>query len=396
MSRNPHPSPNKNKSTRLQSIANLSDPHIPHIDIYAIPPWDDFHERYKNRLSINAITTDDNKDRKRLAKEHLELVRKLNTDSQYLLVYTDGSLKTEDGDRKVGSGWVGYLLAREVISGKLNLGGNNEVFDAELTGLARALDEAIPFALSRNVHHIHVFLDNQSAIQTLAGTPPLTSQCIALQIRDSINSFLNRDELNHLHISWIPGHSKINGNERADALAKEAASMPPTDNTTSTISYAYERHKSRSLLLEEWTSHWRSTLKANSLFSPADRLPPSLKPRKRFCEPKRAIYGRLIQCRTGHAFTGEYYSSFVPTETTSCSCGEHIQTREHILASCPTYEPTRDLLRAASEDLVTTDILGTVKGIEALTDFLMKTNAFKKSRNTDPSQANMPPSSAPE
>lgn len=205
-----------------------------------------------------------------------------------------------------------------------------------------------------------------------------------------------RDASNHLHISWIPGHSKINRNERADALAKEAASAPPTANTTTITSYAYERHKSRSLLLEEWTTHWHSTLKANSLFSPADRLPPSLKPRKHFCESKRAIYGRLIQCRTGHAFTGKYHSSFDPTETTSCSCGERIQTREHILASCPAYEPTRDLLRSASEDLVITDILGMVKGIEALADFLKETDAFKKSRNTDPSQANTPPSSAPE
>lgn len=152
----------------------------------------------------------------------------------------------------------------------------------------------------------------------------------------------------------------------------------------------------RKALLEEWTTHWRNTLRASSLFSPADRLPPSLRPREHFCESKRAIYGRLIQCRTGHAFTGEYYSSFVPTETTSCSCGERIQTREHILTSCPAYEPSRGLLRSASEDLVITDILGTVKGIEALTDFLKETDAFKKSRNTVSSQANTPPSSASE
>ncbi|KAI6156522.1 hypothetical protein EDD17DRAFT_1489038 [Pisolithus thermaeus] len=157
---------------------------------------------------------------------------------------------------------------------------------------------------------------------------------------------------------------------------------------TATTSYAYERHKSRLLLLEEWTMHWCSTLKANSLFSPADCLLPSLKPHNHFCESKRAIYRQLIQCQTGHAFTGEYYSSFVPTETTSCPCGEHIQTREHILTSCPTYKPTRNLLCSASEDLVITDILGMVKGIEALTNFLMKTDVFKKPRSTNPSQTN--------
>ncbi|KAI6122618.1 hypothetical protein EDD16DRAFT_1570072 [Pisolithus croceorrhizus] len=141
--------------------------------------------------------------------------------------------------------------------------------------------------------------------------------------------------------------------------------------------------------------HWSNTSKINSLFSPADRLPPSLKPRKHFCESRQAIYGRLIQCRTGHAFTGEYYSSFVPSETVSCPCGKRLQTREHILATYPTFESKRDMLRSASEDLVITDILGTEKGIKALSEFLQETNAFKKPR-TDPSHTNLRPSSPSE
>ncbi|KAI6123223.1 hypothetical protein EDD16DRAFT_685345 [Pisolithus croceorrhizus] len=131
--------------------------------------------------------------------------------------------------------------------------------------------------------------------------------------------------------------------------------------------------------------------KSKQLPLPADRIPPSLKPRKHFCESKRAIYGRLIQCRTGHAFTDKYYSSFVPTEIISCPCGEHI------LTSCPTFEPNCVTPRSALEDLViVTDILGTEKGIEALAEFLKETDAFKKSGRTDPSQTNLLPSSAPE
>ncbi|KAI6101635.1 hypothetical protein EDD16DRAFT_1461716, partial [Pisolithus croceorrhizus] len=98
-----------------------------------------------------------------------------------------------------------------------------------------------------------------------------------------------------------------------------------------------------------------------------------------FRELNRATYGRLIQCRTGHAFTGEYYSSFVPLENTSCpTCGEHIQAREHILTTCPAFENYRTILRSASEDLIVTDIIGAEKGIEAPSDFLKETDAFKK------------------
>ncbi|KAI6129841.1 hypothetical protein EDD17DRAFT_1427414, partial [Pisolithus thermaeus] len=51
-------------------------------------------------------------------------------------------------------------------------------------------------------------------------------------------------------------------------------------------------------------------------------------------------------------------------------------TREHILATCPTFESKRDTLRSVSEGLVITDILGTEKGIEALSEFLKETDAF--------------------
>ncbi len=42
-------------------------------------------------------------------------------------------------------------------------------------------------------------------------------------------------------------------------------------------------------------------------FGLANRLEPKLRPTQRFKETPREIFGRLIQCRTGHAHVGEYY-----------------------------------------------------------------------------------------
>ncbi|KIK30028.1 hypothetical protein PISMIDRAFT_381898 [Pisolithus microcarpus 441] len=48
-------------------------------------------------------------------------------------------------------------------------------------------------------------------------------------------------------------------------------------------------------------------------------------------------WGLPIQCRTDHAFIGEYYLSFVPGEDTSCQCSERLQnTRTHTCALPPT------------------------------------------------------------
>ncbi|KAF8124842.1 hypothetical protein K438DRAFT_1649259, partial [Mycena galopus ATCC 62051] len=84
-----------------------------------------------------------------------------------------------------------------------------------------------------------------------------------------------------------------------------------------------------------------------------------------FMDAKREVYGRLVQCRTGHAFIGDY-AKFVPMERIGCQCGERFQTREHILRECENYAQHRDLLRDASPELSLPEILGTEKGLQAL------------------------------
>ncbi|KAF9509918.1 hypothetical protein BS47DRAFT_1275083, partial [Hydnum rufescens UP504] len=52
-------------------------------------------------------------------------------------------------------------------------------------------------------------------------------------------------------------------------------------------------------------------------------------------------FSRLVQCRTGHAFIGQYYERFVPDESATCCCGERLETRTHILQDCPLYDDWR-------------------------------------------------------
>ena len=75
----------------------------------------------------------------------------------------------------------------------------------------------------------------------------------------------------------------------------------------------------------------------------------------------------------------EYYNKHVPTEDHSCPWGELLQSRDHIIATCPMYGEQCQILKSASEDLVMSDIIGTTEGIEALVKFLHATNAFKAS-----------------
>ena len=373
------------KTTRLIKLSERSSPAIPHIDIFAIPPWAHTTDSFTPRLVITSINNEDDKDK--AADAHVKYIRTFQSNPLHMLTYSDGSLRKNEMDQRyAGAGWIGLHGLQEVFSGSKPLGPYMGIYDAEATAINAALKAAVDYATEHDITHIHLFADNQTAIQTAFNVAPGTSQHVNLHTRGLIISFLERSAQHHIEVAWAPGHKKIVGNEKADALAKAATEIAVEDPP---ISLSYEKAQARLQLVESWTTAWLRQLQQPSAFLQANRFPPSLKPNEHFTLTPRNTYGRLIQCRTGHAFLGEYYNKHVPTEDRSCPCGEPIQTRDHILASCPAYENHRNILKVASEDIITSDILGTKEGVEALIKFLNATNAFKKQRvppEVDPTQ----------
>ncbi|EJD39593.1 hypothetical protein AURDEDRAFT_71053 [Auricularia subglabra TFB-10046 SS5] len=91
------------------------------------------------------------------------------------------------------------------------------------------------------------------------------------------------------------------------------------------------------------------------------------------------MFARLLQCRTGHAFTGEYYRAInKPERGYACTCGVPLQTRDHLLVGCPDLEQHRAPLYAFAPQLVVADLLGTKEGLQATVKFLKASGAFLK------------------
>ncbi|TDL29573.1 hypothetical protein BD410DRAFT_780020 [Rickenella mellea] len=65
-------------------------------------------------------------------------------------------------------------------------------------------------------------------------------------------------------------------------------------------------------------------------------------------------------------------------EHSNAEQGTPTPTREHILRECKRYSAHRHILREASRDIHIPTILGTKKGIAALSDFLQDSGAFTK------------------
>ncbi|KAG5330261.1 hypothetical protein C0989_009056 [Termitomyces sp. Mn162] len=153
---NPPPLPPRTKAqvkkgtklTQLERTARLMyQPEMGEkIDPFFMLPWQRTAKDRPQRLSISGVPKGCKKAEE--AKKHNEKVEKLVRDNAHLLVYSDGSMREEGDGTRRSTGWgiVRYHLGTEVFVDKGRLGHNAKVYDAELTGIARAVEAAKEYA----------------------------------------------------------------------------------------------------------------------------------------------------------------------------------------------------------------------------------------------------------
>lgn len=105
---------------------------------------------------------------------------------------------------------------------KISLGQNKEIFDVEMWGISEAIKVAEQ--KSREVLHclvISIFCDSQTTINNLGKDHSSRGQALKRQIYQKTEWLVQQGH--DISIRWILGHSKIEGNEKADRAAKKAA-----------------------------------------------------------------------------------------------------------------------------------------------------------------------------
>ena len=68
-------------------------------------------------------------------------------------------------------------------------------------------------------------------------------------------------------LQWIPGHSRVQGNESADSLAKTGASLPQPDVPDSMDTV---KKMIKSNLKEEWLENWTNNNTGRALYNNMD------------------------------------------------------------------------------------------------------------------------------
>ena len=84
-----------------------------------------------------------------------------------------------------------------------------EIYDMEATAINAAVKAAIEFTTENNITYIHVFTDNQAAVQMAFDAVPGSSQHTNLHTHSLIILFLKSSNQHHIEIAWTPGHKNI-------------------------------------------------------------------------------------------------------------------------------------------------------------------------------------------
>ena len=125
-----------------------------------------------------------------------------------VIFYTDGSKM----DNSTGAGLTGPGINMFFPMGRWPT-----VFQAEIY----AILECASVCLKRNYKHanICIFSDSQAALKALK-----TSMCNSKLVWECILSLRQLAQKNQVNLYWVPGHCGIEGNEKADQLARQGSS----------------------------------------------------------------------------------------------------------------------------------------------------------------------------
>lgn len=141
-------------------------------------------------------------------------------------IYADGSV-TREG---VGAAAVMTNNSGQQIALQLHLGLRNEhtVYEAELIGITLAAR-----LLDRNIRgKAVIFVDNKSATSTSFNhVQHGPAQNLIVKLQQELSRTLSCRNNLSVTVAWIPGHAGIEGNEKVDTLAKEAAAGTSSPKT---------------------------------------------------------------------------------------------------------------------------------------------------------------------
>ncbi|TLM34916.1 hypothetical protein FEC33_19080, partial [Acinetobacter baumannii] len=173
-------------------------------------------------------------------------------------IFTDGS-KIEG---KVGAALSIWSREEESKALKLALPKFCTVYQAELLAICKATKEI----LGHKASTFGIFSDSMAALQTIKN--PGCPHPLAVEARDNLRSISLQNTV--VTLFWIKAHVGLDGNERADQLAKEAALKSKKRPDYDRCPVSFVKRSIRMATLDEWNRRYQAeeTASTTKLFLP--------------------------------------------------------------------------------------------------------------------------------
>ena len=234
---------------------------------------------------------------------------------QYQAIYTDGS-KATNRVAAAAYGRDASLQAR--------LPDDASIFTAELQALKMAFD----LIETSNGHQFIVFTDSLSSLLALKGHELKHPSVTAL--REAYSNLVQLQK--SVVLAWVPSHVGIQGNEKVDALAKEALQM---DVTNLYLPHTDYRPNINGFVKSKWQELWDS-FPENKLY----RVKPTVGTWGHTAPSKRRDDLVLSRARIGHTYLTHAYLLH-GDERPYCIPCDCAVTVGHILIDCHEYSHIR-------------------------------------------------------
>ncbi|KAJ8063237.1 hypothetical protein OCU04_008470 [Sclerotinia nivalis] len=360
------------KLTQLEKIMNSIEEDfdpltLEKIDHFHFPPWKR-NTPYKVNIS-------------KLAKEDAAIVHNLafkyrckNT----ITIYTDAS-STLNG---IGIGiGIAVILSNGQVSHQetINIGVNQLVYNGELLGVTRAIEYAS--SIAQPGEKFKIYLDNQAGLYRLKIPSDAPGQICQIRAIKATETLLRKGT--EISLNWVPGHTSVEGNELADALAKEATKQRSSSNETSFAFLGMDIKRTKS---EEWNTLLYSSNSAYSKIYPWKTSSKIGIPEN----TKRSSISTLFQLKIDHGYFKSYLQRFGISANDNCRYGKR-ESPNHLLLSCPLYKSTRRIFKKnnPTSRLTMKYLLHTKAGIIKTLEFIEKTKIATRSWHLTRMQENV-------
>lgn len=241
-----------------------------------------------------------------------------------IIFYTDGSKMNDSA----GAGIIGPGIHVSIPMGRWTT-----VFFAEVY----AILECAYICLKRNYRHarICIFSDSQAALNALK-----CFTCQSKLVWECITILKQLAMKNQVHLYWVPGHCGIEGNEKADLLARQGASSQyvgpePFCGISKCVTQ---------LELKQWKDNmiqfnWKAikNLRQSKLF-----ITPNKQITEKILNLNKKSLRIFIGLLTGHCPARYHLKKISRSQIDVCRfCGCEKETSQHLLCDCPALFASR-------------------------------------------------------